>query len=447
MKPRHGAISSTLLTLAGALGLSAAGLSVVTGVTPCSLVGSCDTAAAPVATTVAGTCDSDAKTVKAANSEDCSSKTECAGETGLTLVSDTAAEADCASKAACGTTATAVAASSECATACSDEAKAVAVSATSSDCKSECPGEAKAVAVNASSECSSSKDCSGEAVAVAVNASSCQSECSGDAKAIAVNASDADCKGGACATEAADADCSGPCAGEAKAIAVNAAATDCATACSGDAKAVAVGDSSECAGECAEGTATLPVAVGAFNTACPYSGNAVKADVVSSYNGMNVNFCCNGCKGRFEKADADTKLQLVSKVVSPIDDTCCDKPVDASTMAVVQGFPVAFCKSACAEMVANAPAEKQAAFVANHIKTVNADCCGTPATEAKMVGFHHGKAVALCGEKCAEHFNAASAEKKDAWVAKMVNNSGKGECASECDDKAKGECGANCPHA
>jgi len=437
MKPRHGAISTTLLTLAGALGLSAAGLSVVTGVTPCSLVGSCDTAAAPVATTVAGTCDSDAKTVKASAAEDCSSKTECAGETGLTLVSDTAAEGDCASKAACDTTATAVANASECATACSDEAKAVAVNASDCSGKTECDGEATAVAVNASSECSSSKsDCSGEAVAVNASDSACASECSGEAKAVAASGSD-------CSSKTM-------CDGDAEGLTlVNAAdaGSDCATACSVAATTVAATDSDACGGECAEGDAVLPVAVNAFNDACPYSGNAAKADVVSNYNGMDVAFCCNGCKGRFEKADADTKLTLVAKVVTPIDDTCCNKPVKADTMAVVQGFPVAFCKDACGEMVVNATAEKQRAFVASHIKTINEDCCGTPAKEAKMVGFHHGKAVALCGEKCAEHFNAASAEKKDAWVAKMVNNSGKGECASECDDKAKGECGANCPHA
>lgn len=420
MKPRHGAISSTLLTLAGVLGLSAAGLSVVTGVTPCSLVSACDTGAtAATAITVADTgecsttateCSSETMAVTVADS-DC--KTACDKADNKAAKAVTVADSDCSTKSAC-------------------EGEAKLVAASDSDCATKCSDEAKAVTV-ANSDCATKSACDGEAKAVAVSDSDCATKCSDAAKTVAVANSD-------CSTKSA-------CDGEAKLVAAS-NISDCKTACEGDAaKAMTVADDSACGGECAEGDAVLPVALNAFNDNCPYSGNAANADVTADYNGMKVAFCCFGCKGRFEKADDDAKLQLVSKVVTPIDDTCCDKPVDASTMAVVQGFPVAFCKSACGEMVKNADAAKQRAFVASHIKTVNMDCCDIPAAEAKMVGVHHAKLVALCGDKCADHFKKASAEQKDAWMAKMVNHSGKSDCASECDDKAKGECGASCPHA
>lgn len=430
MKPRHGAISSTLLTLAGVLGLSAAGLSVVTGVTPCSLMSSCDTDAAPTAMTVAGTCET--KTEKAEEvtlvsdtASDCSTAKDCSGEAKTVAVSDS----DCSSKTDCDGAKAVTVAAANCATKSDcDKGEAVTL-VNASDCsgKSECDG-AKAVTVAAASDCSSKTDCD-EAKAVTVAAAAdCASECSGEAKAVAVNAAD-------CASKS---DCD---KGDAVTL-VNAADSDCSTKSDCGMKAVAASDSSECGGECADGDVkALPVAVHAFNTDCPYSGNAAKADIVSAYNGMNVSFCCNGCKGRFDKADDATRAKKVAGVTAPINDTCCNKPVEASTMAVVQGFPVAFCKSACGEMVAKAPAEKQRAFVASHIKPVNKECCGTSAAEAKMVGFHNGKAVALCGDKCAEHFNAASAEKKDAWMAKMVSDSSDKNCEeSACEgDKDCGE--------
>ena len=396
MKPRHGAISSSLLTLAGVLGLSAAGLSVVTGVTPCSLVSACTTSeSAVMATTVADTdgatkasCDTDVTATTVASTSECSSaKSSC--DSDIELVADTTA-ADCAAKSDCGTAAMTVAATSDCSS------------------KADC-GEAQVVAAANASDCSTKTDCAGNAAAMTVaNGSDCASKT-------------------ACATDAT--------------VVAAANASDCSTKadCAGEATAMTVAASDEaCGGECAEGGATfLPVAAHAFNTECPYSGNASKADVVAEFRGMKVDFCCNGCKARFEKADDTARAALVANVVKPINDTCCDKPVDHASMAVVQGFPVAFCKSACGEMVMNAPAEKQIAFVASKIKPVNAECCGVPAAEAKMVAFHDGKAVALCSEKCDAFFDGASPEAKDAFIAKHVANNVEAcadkACAEKCD--------------
>ena len=51
-----------------------------------------------------------------------------------------------------------------------------------------------------------------------------------------------------------------------------------------------------------------------INTACPFSGEKVDSKVTSSYNGKTVAFCCAGCKGKFDKADAKAQADMVAKV-------------------------------------------------------------------------------------------------------------------------------------
>ncbi len=379
MKPRHGAVSTTLLTVAGVLGLGAAVASLTTGVTPCSLMSSCDTGKATAATAV--------------------------------TVADAEALSSCNTGEAVAMT---VAASSDGATAC--ESEAVATNVASSDCgeKTACDEGAKATTVANASDCGEKAACEGEAVAMTVAAGDCGSEsaCEGDAKAMTVATGDCGEKAGAC--------------GEGNTAAVAASSSDCGSkaGCESDATpAVAMtvaADAEACGGECAEGDAkALPVAAHAFNAECPYSGNPVKANVVSAHYGMDVHFCCAGCKSRFDKAEVETRTELVRGVVEPINDTCCGKPVDASTTAVVQGFPVAFCKPACGEMVRSADDQKQINFVASKINYVNAECCGKPTADAKLVGFHKGKAVAFNGAGCAEKFNAMSDREKTAYVKKV----------------------------
>ena len=356
MKPRHGAVSTTLLTVAGVLGLGAAVASLTTGVTPCSLMSCCD-----------------------------------AGKATAVTVADAEALSGCSSDE---TTATTVAEASDCAAACDSEA--VATTVATSDCaeKTTCDDGAEATTVANASDCGEKAACEGEAVAMTVAAGDCGE------------------KTGAC--------------GEGDTVAVAAASSDCGSeaGCESDATpAVAMtvaADAEACGGECAEGDAkALPVAAHAFNAECPYSGNPVKANVVSAHYGMDVHFCCAGCKSRFDKAEVETRAELVRGVVEPINDTCCGKPVDASTTAVVQGFPVAFCKPACGEMVRSADDQKQINFVASKINYVNAECCGKPTADAKLVGFHKGQAVAFNGSGCAEKFNAMSDREKTAYVKKV----------------------------
>jgi|GEM_PF-6177455 len=435
MKPRHGAISSTLLSVAAALGLGAAGLSMVTGVTPCSLMSACDAdAKAPAAVTVA-----DAEAMKA---DACETKAAC--DDAKAPVAATVADR------------------SEAATACNDAPKSVAVSAKACDSTKSSDCGAAATTVAATSDCgdkamtvAAQKDCGDQAAKGACGAEAMtvaarsDAACEGEAKAVNASNVAADCGSksdcGAAAVAASDGACASKddCGGEAVMVAASGAGCEGEKeACEDGVKAIAVADSDACGGECTEGDVkALPVAVTAFNAECPYSHNSVKANVVSAYNGMNVRFCCAGCKMRFEKADDAERAKLVAGVVKPINSACCGKPVDAATVSVVQGFPVAFCKSACAEMVRSADAQKQMNFVASKINYVNADCCGKPTAEAKLVGFHEGKAVAFNGSGCAEKFNAMNDAEKNAYVLKvssgMPEPCGDKKCADEgCDAAA-----------
>jgi len=54
-------------------------------------------------------------------------------------------------------------------------------------------------------------------------------------------------------------------------------------------------------------------AMAAVNTKCPYSGQPANADIASDYKGKKVAFCCNGCKGKFDKGtDADKAAKFAT---------------------------------------------------------------------------------------------------------------------------------------
>ena len=44
---------------------------------------------------------------------------------------------------------------------------------------------------------------------------------------------------------------------------------------------------------------------------CPLAGKDVNKDATAEVSGVKVAFCCNGCKGKVEKAEGDEKLALV----------------------------------------------------------------------------------------------------------------------------------------
>ncbi|MBM4107443.1 MAG: hypothetical protein FJ255_01295 [Phycisphaerae bacterium] len=72
------------------------------------------------------------------------------------------------------------------------------------------------------------------------------------------------------------------------------------------------GSSSSCGSACeTEGKAAIKSA--AFNTTCPYSGNAAKPEITSTHNGKTVAFCCAGCQKKFEAASAADKDSIMAK--------------------------------------------------------------------------------------------------------------------------------------
>lgn len=44
---------------------------------------------------------------------------------------------------------------------------------------------------------------------------------------------------------------------------------------------------------------------------CPIAGTPCKEDKFTEVNGVKVHFCCDGCKGKVEKAEGDAKAELV----------------------------------------------------------------------------------------------------------------------------------------
>ncbi len=143
--------TAALIGVATGIGLLAVGASLVTGVTPCSLLASCDKPAA-TATTVSDTKPSCPLSDKQKAEAVAAKATECASGAEATTI---------ANKSACTKPADAVAVSTK--SECSKGAEAVALAA-----KSECSKGAEAVAVTAKSECSAAKSaCTGEAVASA----------------------------------------------------------------------------------------------------------------------------------------------------------------------------------------------------------------------------------------------------------------------------------------
>ncbi len=45
--------------------------------------------------------------------------------------------------------------------------------------------------------------------------------------------------------------------------------------------------------------------------ACPLTGRKLNPATKVSFKGVHICFCCNGCKGRFQRADDKQKLEMV----------------------------------------------------------------------------------------------------------------------------------------
>lgn len=85
---------------------------------------------------------------------------------------------------------------------------------------------------------------------------------------------------------------------------------------------------------------------------CPFSGNAVNPATKVDFEGADVAFCCNNCKGKFEAADADKKLSIAFASLKKgfTNQTTCPvsgKPIDVKVSSETDGRKVYFCCAGC----------------------------------------------------------------------------------------------------
>ncbi len=90
----------------------------------------------------------------------------------------------------------------------------------------------------------------------------------------------------------------------------------------------------------------------AYEPKCPISGKAAIKDAAVDYKGAKVFFCCNGCPAAFtknpEKFAAKANEQLVG--TGQAKQTACPisgRDVDPDMMAKVEGVEVRFCCAGC----------------------------------------------------------------------------------------------------
>lgn len=60
--------------------------------------------------------------------------------------------------------------------------------------------------------------------------------------------------------------------------------------------------------------ATTASASAPINTKCPVGGEAIDSTVTTSYNGKTVGFCCNSCKGKWDKMTAEKQSAALAAV-------------------------------------------------------------------------------------------------------------------------------------
>ncbi len=141
-----------------------------------------------------------------------------------------------------------------------------------------------------------------------------------------------------------------------------------------------------------------------LQVACPFSGKPVNPEAVSEIDGVKVGFCCNNCKGKFEK-DPEKSLEKVAKIKAKHVNTLCPvsgKEVDASKTFTHNGEIVAFCCGDC-----KAKFEKEPAAYAAKVKRDNPsnDKCIVSGEAIDATKFSvYKKVVGFCCGNCQAKF-------------------------------------------
>lgn len=106
-----------------------------------------------------------------------------------------------------------------------------------------------------------------------------------------------------------------------------------------------------------------------FSAKCVVAGDPdAKQDKFSEYKGGKVYFCCDGCKGKFDKEPAKYAVKANAQLVSTeqakqVKCPLAGKPCNPDQTVEVSGIKVAFCCAGCKGKVAAAEGEEQAKLV------------------------------------------------------------------------------------
>jgi YHS domain-containing protein len=105
-----------------------------------------------------------------------------------------------------------------------------------------------------------------------------------------------------------------------------------------------------------------------FDAKCIVAGQPAKEDKAADYKGGKVYFCCDNCKGKFEKEPAKyavkANAQLVqTKQAKQVKCPLSGQPCKEDQTTEVAGVKVAFCCGNCKGKVAGAKGDDQAALV------------------------------------------------------------------------------------
>lgn len=95
---------------------------------------------------------------------------------------------------------------------------------------------------------------------------------------------------------------------------------------------------------------------------CPFSGGKVKDETAVTMGNVKFGFCCNNCKGKFEKASDEEKLAMVFGSLSKGFTLQCacpisGKPIKADKLVEHEGKKVYFCCDGCPDAFKKDPAK------------------------------------------------------------------------------------------
>ena len=101
---------------------------------------------------------------------------------------------------------------------------------------------------------------------------------------------------------------------------------------------------------------------------CPVSGKPASADVTADYKGGKVSFCCGGCCAKFTKDSSKFATKANHQLVATKQAVQCGCPISGGklnpdTALKVCGVDITFCCNGCKGKVAKAEGDAQAKMV------------------------------------------------------------------------------------